>query len=728
VLLKFHICEVSMRKSYLYCLGLFTLLLVVGKVGQAQDSLGMHHVATLDYWQGASDIQMVGNLAYVVSSSSGLHIVDLTDPANPQEIGRATWYDWGFLSGGVYVIGNRAYVATTYGCCAFDISDPTHPIQLARWWEDRSLCDIFVNDTIAIIQIEQEYGSIPVVADISDLENVQQIGDFGDRIMWPLGMAGNYLYVANSEGGVLVFDLSIPSQPVQVAQVDTTMPGGLGTIAGDYAYFGTLYDGVRIIDVSNPLQPVEVASCDTGWCCNLTVINSHLVISRDDGCIDVWNVVDPVHPVIEGELSSMPEFMEISGSGNLICLGYYYNIMAVAVVDISNPAAPVQVSSFGANGTLLNLTIGGTVAYAGGGWVSLRTISLADPLHPLNLGAVGEQSGDIAVRGNYAYMTDRNSGLVVFDVSNPAEPEYVHCTPGGYLQKIVIPANYAYVIGTDQGWPAYLYTYSLADPTAPVQVNSLSVPYPTMGDAFEAQNDYLYIAAGGYLFVYSLSAPGTPQLVGSCPCGGEPFDMAVAGSYAYVADYTSGLATIDITRPESPAMVGLMGGTTICKVAAVGDTIITDGSSRINMWDMTDPTEPRTIGYYPTLEIIRDIRILGSHVITISSSELRVYQCDPLSVMSPSPKIIPNEITLYPCYPNPFNSSMVIRFFLPFTTRANLTIYDVTGRHVKVLIDEIINAGEHSVTFDGSGLSSGVYFVRLQSENHTQTEKMVLLK
>ena len=173
------------------------LFLFIGNIGQAQDSLGMHHVNTLDYWNGACDIQMVGSLAYVFSGHSGLRIMDLADPASPVEIGRGTWYDWEYPSGGVYVTGNRAYVATTCGCCAFDISDPTHPVQLACWWEDQSLCDIFVHDTVAVIQILQEYGSIPVVADISDLGNVLQIGDFGGEHLSPVGMVGDYLFMVD---------------------------------------------------------------------------------------------------------------------------------------------------------------------------------------------------------------------------------------------------------------------------------------------------------------------------------------------------------------------------------------------------------------------------------------------------------------------------------------------------------------------------------------------------
>jgi len=727
-----------MRTVHLSRCGLIVMLfLAVWNIGQAQDSLGMHHVATLDYWQGASDVQMVGNLAYVVSGTSGLRIMDLTDPTNPVEIGRCTWYDWDDASGGVYVTGTRAYVATTYGCCAFDISDPTDPVQLARWWGDRSQHDIFVHDSTAIIQGEDTQ----VIADISDLENVQQIGDFGHRMMWPLGMMGEYLCMACWDGGLLVFDISNPSQPVQVAQVDTTMPGGLGMIVGDYAYFGTLYDGVRIIDLSNPLQPVEVASCDSGWCCNLTVTNGNLVISRDDGYLDIWNVADPVQPVLEGVLALTSSFMEVAGSGNLICLAYYYDPMSVAVVDISNPAAPVQVSSFGLVGFLGLMKINGTTGYVGGasfpgsGGRGLCIMDLADPVNPSFLGIV-HGAGDVAMRGNYLYSVDRYHGMVVFDVSNPAEPESLHCTPGGCLRRIVIEGDYAYVISTDQGYPVSLFTFSLLDPVAPVQVNSLSVPHFTLGDAFGAQNGYLYLGADNasyvYLFVYGLANPEAPQLVGTGYWPNVywtyPHDLALTEHYAYVADYTGGLVTVDITQPENPVVVGHMEGTTICELAAIGNTVVTDGNSRINVLDMSDPTDPRYVGYYSTVEVIRDIKILGSHVITISSCEFRVYQCDALPVIPPHPEIIPHKFDLLPPFPNPFNSMLTILFTIPIQKEVIINIYNILGQKVQEFALPPQLPGMHRVVWNSGSCASGIYVVRLLSDGKEFNQKVVLLK
>jgi len=121
-----------MRKSYWYIWGLITLLLlVVANVGLAQDSLGMRCVSTLDYWGYVNGIQVVGDLAYVVSGSK-FHIVSLADPANPIEVGQASWSDyWGGMS--IYVVGNLAYVNPGYGVIVYDVSDPVHLVTLANW-------------------------------------------------------------------------------------------------------------------------------------------------------------------------------------------------------------------------------------------------------------------------------------------------------------------------------------------------------------------------------------------------------------------------------------------------------------------------------------------------------------------------------------------------------------------------------------------------------------------
>ncbi|MFU8860581.1 MAG: T9SS type A sorting domain-containing protein [Cyclonatronaceae bacterium] len=89
---------------------------------------------------------------------------------------------------------------------------------------------------------------------------------------------------------------------------------------------------------------------------------------------------------------------------------------------------------------------------------------------------------------------------------------------------------------------------------------------------------------------------------------------------------------------------------------------------------------------------------------------------------------LPAEFSLAQNYPNPFNPSTVIRFGLPEAADVRLEVYDLAGRRVAVLTDGSRSAGWHTVTFDGSALSSGVYVYRLRAGDFVQSRKLVLVK
>lgn len=83
--------------------------------------------------------------------------------------------------------------------------------------------------------------------------------------------------------------------------------------------------------------------------------------------------------------------------------------------------------------------------------------------------------------------------------------------------------------------------------------------------------------------------------------------------------------------------------------------------------------------------------------------------------------------------PNPFNPTTVIRFTVPEASHVKLVIYDVAGRHVRTLIDEMRTANHYDATWDGKdthgrAVASGVYFYRMQAGKHQATKKMVMLK
>ncbi len=91
-------------------------------------------------------------------------------------------------------------------------------------------------------------------------------------------------------------------------------------------------------------------------------------------------------------------------------------------------------------------------------------------------------------------------------------------------------------------------------------------------------------------------------------------------------------------------------------------------------------------------------------------------------------KLIPTEFALAQNYPNPFNPVTVISWQLPVSSKVMLKIYDILGNEVSILVNEEQAAGNYEVKFDGSNLSSGIYYYRIQAANFVNTRKLILLK
>jgi hypothetical protein len=90
--------------------------------------------------------------------------------------------------------------------------------------------------------------------------------------------------------------------------------------------------------------------------------------------------------------------------------------------------------------------------------------------------------------------------------------------------------------------------------------------------------------------------------------------------------------------------------------------------------------------------------------------------------------VLPAEIQLDQNYPNPFNPATVIRYRLPAQTQVSLIIYNTLGAEVAKLVDAEQPEGEHSVSFDGTGLPTGAYFCRLRANGVMETRKMILTR
>ena len=90
--------------------------------------------------------------------------------------------------------------------------------------------------------------------------------------------------------------------------------------------------------------------------------------------------------------------------------------------------------------------------------------------------------------------------------------------------------------------------------------------------------------------------------------------------------------------------------------------------------------------------------------------------------------ILPDQVRLFQNYPNPFNPSTKINYEIPKSGLVTIKIYDVLGKEIETLVNEEKNPGRYKVDFDGSNLSSGVYFYKITTNKFSETKKMLLMK
>ena len=180
-----------------------------------------------------------------------------------------------------------------------------------------------------------------------------------------------------------------------------------------------------------------------------------------------------------------------------------------------------------------------------------------------------------------------------------------------------------------------------------------------------------------------------------------------------IEEVRNGTATYGSGFISSPTTVG--GYPTLATGTAPTDTDhdgMSDDWETANGLNINDPADRNEIGEggYTNLE-----NYINS-IIKIPTSIER------------SENMIADEYKLGQNYPNPFNPSTKIDFSTPKKSHVKLEVFDITGRKVATLIDEVKEAGNHSINFNGSNLSTGIYVYKLTTANNILARKMLLTK
>ncbi len=406
--------------------------------------------------------------------------------------------------------------------------------------------------------------------------------------------------VATSEGeDHLTMDLPCTLAPAQNVTLVGHIGGTVGTllIEGSYAYAG-IGPELAILNVANPAAPARIGYLVLpDLVRDVTVVDSHAYVADDEA--GLW------------------------------------------VVDISDPSAPTQLGSYDTPGRAQAVVVVGPRAYVADD-TSLRIMDISDPTTPAEIGFLDTlgHAASVAVRGGYAYVGQvRCAGeacsgtLQVVDVSNPAAPAAVatYDMPGYTVDVgVTVVDAKAYVADGLGG----LRIIDVSDPTAPAAVGA----WPREPGEVQTANgvyaanvavtgDHAYIADQlGGMSVVDVSDPSNPEQVGTYTMPGGAADVAIAGSFAYVAG-RQGLQIVDLSDTAAPVPAGsYQVPSWPNRVEVEGDLAYVASGRGLRIVDVSIPADPVQVGSYDPPREIQNLTTLDGYAL-VTDGDCAGVQC-----------------------------------------------------------------------------------------------------
>lgn len=404
--------------------------------------------------------------------------------------------------------------------------------------------------------------------------------------------ANGYVYVADETEGLEIYQLAASGRLAPVGTLKTTSPVHDVVVDGVYAYAAADTVGLWVVDVSNPLAPREVSSYMGpvhGYyglsALRLEYDRGNIFMVGQTLGLRVIRVSDPAQPreagFLEADAAGFPRYLSLDGS-RAYTTG---NLSGISVIDLSNPNEPVALGSYDFHSQWKHTRgIAGNkgYAYVGTELQGLRVVNMVKPLTAYEAGSFSELgfAKDVAILGNYAYVTGGVTapGLATVNLANPAAPNLTGRV-AGYYSYVAAGNGYIYVDNGDF-YPPRLVVFSLSNPAEPKNVNQVDLDGSFYSMKISGQ--YAYIGTGypkNGLSVLSLANPAAPVKMGSISAINEVMGLDLVSPYAYVPNNWD-LDIVDISNPAAPVLAGhglsFGGGThTVSAAAANGYAYVT---------------------------------------------------------------------------------------------------------------------------------------------------------
>lgn len=587
-----------------------------------------------------------------------------------------------------------------------------------------------------------------------------------------------HLYTINDDDEFLVYDLTDPAAPVLAASplAEHTFMGA--TFVDDLIYLSR-NDAIMVCRLDDPLAPALVTEVAVGsaWTFDRS---GDVLYAASPYVLASLDVSDPAVPQILHHDTEYWSRSDIEAFGTTLLV---HRESDVWVYDVTDPSTPERRWEIPINGWISGMLVDSGHLYLmhriiGNGESAVAIHDLSAPLYPYRSELEIDGSKAVAVQGDLAYFAT-GSGLSIVDVSDldaPVERSVLTVSNTSYSYRLVAVEWPWVVLAELQFDPVFLI--DVTDPDQPAVADSLDLGNDII-EGIALQDGHLYMAAHPYFRAYEIAGGQFQQRGVHYTNGYVPQCVEPMGDLL-LATTTTQMKVFDISIPGQLDLIATHDHLAAACIATYG-TLLAIGSGGFTLWDLADPIEPVFLGYVDvsasdltltsTTAYLAD-GVDGMHVIDIStlndprhlgsiptnhglggvdhtdgavilsgggSCWIAWRQCDGVVSIEGDPhendpvEEIPGAGPRLAVHPNPFNPQTTITFSLERAERANVEVYELTGKRVAVLADRTLTAGDHSLLWNGRDVAgrsmpSGTYLVRLETESAVRSQKLMLVR
>jgi hypothetical protein len=553
-------------------------------------------------------VEVQGNFAYL-GIGYELAILDFSNPSNITRIGFVHLgmdiTDLVVSSNIAYVIGSKSFFSEFY-LLAVDISNPFSPQILGSKLIRHSPFSIWVDGQYAFIAFYLEGLGI---YDLADPANFVEVGFFNaGELSFDATVHNGIAYLANGHGGVIVLDVSSPSNPIELSRIETYFAATGVMVYEDQLFiidtrpWDTSF--LWIIDISNPSAPANIVFYDphlgpgggraTSMVVYKTGTSTHLLISHSIHGLFLLDISDPFHPTVvdhkegggrdlylhnnfvfftrtgdnglhvyelspDGEVQfrgsyRAPIHLKVADAHGHYVYGMYY--MGLFVIDASIPQNPKLINRLELpQASPIDMVIQNNFLYAlvGG---SFMTFSLANPSNPQPLGYLElpnlSHSSNMSLANNYAYITS-DEGLLVVDVSQSDAPWLVTSYQGSFY-KVTVDDGHAFLTGDN------FTILDISDLSNIREVKRIQCYFGVI----TVEDGYAYLgmhydfgACSKGLNIFDVTNPTEPEYAGFMEFEGDIKKIILKDKIAFLSTVgPNGIHAIELSKPFQPFIAG----------------------------------------------------------------------------------------------------------------------------------------------------------------------------